>query len=429
MPAFVKNSEAIDPGLDAWIKNHAAIKPLSELTSQEVLQRVADKDSITRALILLEYDESRMSRSRASDKSKNKYDKELDETISKLRGRLPELISKEFEKISSDKLYLLQHLFMSWRDIDKESAEKSELGSKIFQSGQTVNCATKNWSLEAISKEKVSKMTSEEIVAAIKVASSYQSTVHRRRYLESLASVIPEEKRGVASAALRPLVQDMPVMFQRFPWLQDKESKDLPQSLIFADSMRAVRRKQCREAEAAFERLLKESKAKIQPETALDVGSDIDRCFRAERRMSSAEFWRRVSPLMQERFGEIGSLWVKVRLGYLKWAVNDTVESEKIFSDLLKSTSGSKGYRSIESKAIYYLGKVAEDQNDLVLANKYLADYVLKFPEEEDFDIETDEDFDEDDIGDIDLEDINLDDIDLDDLDLDAYGDDTDEDA
>jgi len=385
MPAFVKNSEAIDPGLEAWIKTHAAIKPLSELTSQEVLQRVADKDAVTRALILLEYDERRTARGRASNKSKTKYDKELDETIAKLRGRLPELISKELEKSSSDNLYLLQHLFMTWRDIDKDSAEKSELGSKIFQSGQTLNCATKNWSLESVSKEKVSKMTSEEIVAAIKVASSYQSTVHRRRYLESLASVIPEEKRGEASATLRPLVQDIPTMFQRFPWLQDKESKDLPQSLIFADAMRAVRRKQCREAETAFERLLKESKSKIQPETALDVGSDIDRCFRAERRMSSAEFWRRVSPLMQERFGTIGSLWVKVRLGYLKWAGNDTVESEKIFSDLLKSTSGSKEYRSIEAKAMYYLGKVAEDQNDLVLANKHLAEYVLKFPEEEDF--------------------------------------------
>ncbi len=385
MPAFIKNSEAIDPGLEAWIKTHADVKPVSELTSQEVLQRVADKNQVTRALILLEYEETRLAKSKPFNKSKSKYDKELDDAIAKLRARLPELISKEIEKTNPENMYLLQHLFVTWRDIDEDAADKSELGGKIFQNGQPLNCAVKSWALDSVSKERVSKMSGEEILAAIKLASSYQSTQHRRRYLEALAAVIPEEKRGETSAALRALVQDMPTMFQRFPWLQDKDSKDIPQSLIFADAMRFVRRKQCREAESTFEKLLKDSKTKIQPETALDVGSDIDRCYRAERRSSSAEFWRRVTPFMQDRFGVIGLLWVKVRLGYLKWAGNDTVESEKIFSQLLKSTSGSKDYRSIEAKAMYYLGKVAEDQNNLGLANKYLAEYVEKFPDEEDF--------------------------------------------
>jgi len=385
MPAFSKNSEAIDPGLDKWIKDNIEVTPIGELTSEQILQRIEGKDPVIRALMLLEYQEAVKSKAKSAkrDKKSLKFDKDFAVAYEKTLKEIPNVINSELDKSDGKSGPALQQLFLAWRALDK-SATNPQLEAKIFPIDGAPTCAAKAWFIDGVSKDKLLQLSSDDLLKTVKIASQYQSSLHRRRYLEAFATALPEEKRGEVVGTIRQLSQDLPSMFQRYPWMQDAEAKDLPQNLIFAETMRSVRRKQCQDAEGSFERILASGKSKIEVRTALEVGSDIDRCYRSERR-SSLDFWKRMNSKFEERFGKTGPLWVKVRIGYIKWASSDLPESSKIFDELLALSKNSDELRPIAAKAIYYLGKIAEDQNDLNLANKYLAEYVDKYPDLEDF--------------------------------------------
>jgi hypothetical protein len=180
---------------------------------------------------------------------------------------------------------------MEWRSIDKEAAASSGFEAKLFTNEYVSTCAAKNLAIDGISRDNLAKLSAAEIIKNLKIVNSYQSLVHRRKYLDAVASAVPEEKRLDVAGAMRDLARDIPVLFQRHAWLQDASSKELPQNLIFAEAMRGVRRKQCQDAERSFEKTLKEGKSKIEAATAIDVGSDIDRCYRAERKTSPQESW------------------------------------------------------------------------------------------------------------------------------------------
>jgi tetratricopeptide (TPR) repeat protein len=388
MPAFAKNYDAVDPGLAKWMADHIDVLSLSELTSQQVLERISSKDQVERAIVLLELRgavSASARRRQTQSKNDGKFDKQLRSDYEKALKDVPQIIASNLEKNGALAGPLLQQLFLEWKSIDKEVALSSGFESKLFVEQHNSSCAAKTWALDGISKVSLSKLSAPEIIKTSRIVENYQASSHRRRYLEAVALAIPEDKRPEVAVVIRDLARELPTMFQRHPWLQDSSSKDLPQNLIFAEAMRSVRRKQCQDAEASFEKTLKDSKSKIEAATAIDVGSDIDRCIRAERRSSPQEFWKRMSPKMEERFGRLGSLWVKVRLGYLRWAGNDLVEAGKIFNELNQETKDKSDLRPIEAKSVYYLGKVAEDQNDLELANKYLADYVARFQDLDDF--------------------------------------------
>jgi soluble lytic murein transglycosylase-like protein len=388
MPAFAKNYDAVDPGLARWMTDHIDVVSLSELNSQQVLERMAGKDPVERAIILLELRGLASSSARrrlGSSKNDSKFDKQLRAEYEKALKEVQQILAQGLEKSGASTISLLQQLFMEWRSIDKEAAASSGFEAKLFTNEYVSTCAAKNLAIDGISRDNLAKLSAAEIIKNLKIVNSYQSLVHRRKYLDAVASAVPEEKRLDVAGAMRDLARDIPVLFQRHAWLQDASSKELPQNLIFAEAMRGVRRKQCQDAERSFEKTLKEGKSKIEAATAIDVGSDIDRCYRAERKTSPQEFWKRMSPKMEERFGRLGSLWVKVRLGYLRWAGNDLVEAGKIFNELNLETKDKSDVRVIEAKSIYYLGKIAEDQNDLELANKYLADYVARFQDLDDF--------------------------------------------
>lgn len=388
MPAFKKNYDAADPGLARWMADHVDVKPLNELNSQQLLERLTGRDPIEKSLLLLEVRGVAavgQRRRPGASKAEGKYDKQLRLEYEKTLKELPQLISSSLEKTGGQSSYLLQQLFMEWRSINRNAADGSGFGPKIFENQIVSACASKSYAIDSITRESLSGLSVSQLEKLISVSEQYQSLSHRRRYLDAFAVALPEEKRADVVESVRKFARDLPLLFQRHSWLQDEASKELPQNLIFSDAARAVRRKQCQEAEKSFDRVLSEGQSKIEVATAIDIGSDIDRCYRAERKASPQDFWRRLTPRMESRFGKQGSLWVRVRLGYLRWAGNDLIEARKNFTELNNESKDKADLREIEAKALYYLGKVAEDENDLELANQYLADYVAKFRDLEDF--------------------------------------------
>lgn len=392
MPSFARTADTVDPGLDKWIKENIDLMPVSEMNSAQVLLWIGGKDPITRAYIALE---SRISAKLADKKIRPSQaqgsqtaaasDKELQALYKKTLEEVPQLIKSELGKDADSRHLLLPPLFLTWKSIDSDAAEKSGLETKVFSATAIASCAAKAKAIDDIDRSSLSKMSSENLISTVSLAGGYKSPAHRRRYLETLAMALPEARRAEVASAMRTLAKDFPGVVQRYSWLQDETATDLPQNLIFAESMRSVRRKHCHEAEKSFDKILAGSKTKIEASTAIEVGSDIDRCYRAEHRASPLEFWSRVKPKLESRFGKSGALWAQVRVGYLKWVGNDLATATKIYDEILAISKNTPELRSLEAKSIYTLGKISEDKNELDLAGKFFVDYINRFSDQEDF--------------------------------------------
>lgn len=392
MPSFARTADTMDPGLDKWIKENIDLMPVSEMNSAQVLLWIGGKDPITRAYIVLESRISaktadkkiRPSKSQGSQKTAAS-DKELQAVYKKTLEEVPMLIESELDKSEDYRHLLLTSLFMTWKSIDSVSAKKSGLEAMVFSVTPNASCATKAKAIDEVDRNALSKMSRESLVSTVSLAGGYKSPTHRRRYIEALANALPETRRPEVAGAMRALAKDFPGVIQRYGWLQDETATDLPQNLIFTESMRSVRRKYCHEAEKTFDKILAESKAKIEISTVMEVGTEIDRCYRAERRSSPLEFWSRVKPKLESRFGKLGDLWVQVRVGYLKWVGNDLGTATKIYDEILAASKNTPELRRLEAKSIYTLGKISEDKNELDLAGKFFVDYITRFSDQEDF--------------------------------------------
>jgi tetratricopeptide (TPR) repeat protein len=381
MPAFAKSYDAVDAGFASWMNQYVNQPSIDELTSKELIKWLSGKEPAERALILLEL----RGRAKVRRASYHQYDQKLKSEYEKTLKNLPKIFSKSLESTSGTSSVVLQQLFLEWQSRDKKAADSSGFEPKVFDGKLVATCAAKSRDQQLITRDAVAKMSDAEILNLLKVSDKYQSESHRRRYIESILLIVPDDKKSGLSGPIRELVRQMPIVLARYPWLQDVSSKNLPESIIFSGVMSSVRRKKCQEAERLFEQILVGSQTKIEEASALSVGANIDRCYRAERRSSPQEFWKRINPAVEKKLGKLGSLWVRVRLGYLRWAGNDLVESRRIFKELNDETKEKKSFRVIEAKSIYYLGKIAEDDHDLELANSLFANYVERFQDLEDF--------------------------------------------
>jgi tetratricopeptide (TPR) repeat protein len=118
---------------------------------------------------------------------------------------------------------------------------------------------------------------------------------------------------------------------------------------------------------------------------AVDAGSEVERCYRAERKTAAAEFWQRIAPKFEERYGKEGALWARIRMGYIKWISNELPDAVKSYESILAEAQPQADFKAIAAKAIYILGKIADDRGEFDAASKYYADYLEKFSDQEDF--------------------------------------------
>lgn len=389
MPSFVKTSDSVDLGLASWLRQHADVKPVTELNVQEFMKKISSYSPAEQALLTLSRGRQQSIRPKkiGSQKRSSNSEKQFDDLFKKTLKDIQGIIESELKNNGKQPSVIVQQLYQIWEELDPTTARASELKSRIFFASDSTTCAAKAVVLDGISKDTILAMTSEELANLMRRSSQFQSVRYRRTFIESIIAAMSDEKKAELSPIIRDIAKENPAIYQRFPELKDGEQTDVPPDLIFAETSRALRRKQCQAAESAFRKTLEMSKSSFDSMLALDIGSDVERCYRAERRSSSKEFWARVTPTLERRFGKIGLLWVKVRLGYLKWVSDDLPEATSLLNEVLSEVSKSTEYRPIRAKVIYYLAKVSEDQNDITSANRFFDEYVKKYSDLEDFEL------------------------------------------
>jgi tetratricopeptide (TPR) repeat protein len=392
MPFSGKPKDTVDPELESWMRAHSDLIPVAEMTSDQVLVWVTDKDPVAKALIVLESGGSSVAGVTKQIQGKSVVSSTAgNAALDSLRAQtikdVPKIIKNELSKPASDRSPMLADLYLEWLPLSGAQDESGEFAERIFKEEPVNSCSSKARTVAAMTKDKLAGMNTEQILEAIRQSKSYRSMTHRRRYLESIAASIPESKRQEVIKEFRAYAQDLPLLLRRFPWLQEDDLARAPASTIFLDIGRQVRRKKCKDAEHSFQKILETQLPKESLEYAVDAGTEIERCYRAERRAASVAFWQRMVPKMEKTYGKSGALWVKVRQGYLKWVTAELDEANKILQQIIKEATPATEYQAVIAKAIYMQGKVAEDQGDLDHASKFFANYVDRFPTEEDFEL------------------------------------------
>lgn len=392
LPFSGKPKEAIDPELEKWLRDYAELIPVKEMTSEQVLVWITDKDPIARALIVLESrdlkaDDSLSLRSeKYNDRSKTGSEN-LESLRNKTLSDLPKIIKSELQKPAADRSPLLANLYLEAIAISGDRQDVIDAADDIFKNEPLNSCSSKSLAISKLSKDSVSAMSPEAVLTAVRLSKSYKSLTHRRRYLEALVQAIPENRRHEVVGELRSSAQDLPLLLRRFPWIADSESNKSIQSLLFTDVSRLVRRKKCNEAENTLQKILESDLASSALDQAVDAGSEVERCYRAERRASAVAFWQRMAQRMEKRYGKHGGLWVKVRQAYLKWVMAELDDAARLLQQIIKEAAPAAEFKAVLAKSTYMLGKVAEDDGDLDRASKFFAEYVDKYPAEEDFEL------------------------------------------
>ncbi len=389
LPSFARSGDALDPGLEAWIKVHIDVMPVSEMNSAQVLLWIAGREPVARALVILEskfIKKPLLSPEMDKDQAANlqKSDKQLAELYSSTLAEMPKLMTEQLQKKPLERSPVLGDLYLAWKSADATAAEKSGLEAKVFADVPVASCAAKTKSIKELTRERVDSMSTDELLKAMSLVSQYSSQSHRRKYLEAFVSVIPEKRRTEIISPLREYAKDLPLLLRRYPWLQD-DDQDVKSGSVFLDVLRASRRKKCADAEKSFVRHLDRKLVQETLVAAVETGADIERCYRSEHRAAAAEFWGRVAPKMEARFGKDGAFWSRIRLGYLKWVANDFAGATAMYESVLTDAQPATQFKSIVAKAIYTLGKIAEDKGEFEAAEKYYNEYVDFYVDQEDF--------------------------------------------
>jgi hypothetical protein len=255
LPFSPQPKETIDPALEKWMREYAELIPVSEMTADQVLVWITDKDPVAKALIILESKDSQEAVLKQKNENKSLADSKLgNNELEKLRTKtiveIPKIIRTELDKSHTDRSPLLASLFLEWLPLSADSKLAETLAEEVFKQEPINSCSAKSRAISLLTKEKVANLSADQIIEAIRLSKSYKSMTHRRRYLESLAAVLPESKRADVIVEFKSHAQDLPLLLRRFPWLQEADLSKAPQNAIFVDIGRHVRRKKCVDAES-----------------------------------------------------------------------------------------------------------------------------------------------------------------------------------
>jgi soluble lytic murein transglycosylase-like protein len=390
LSSFSRSGENLDPGLEAWAKKNIDVVAVSDMNPAQVLLWIADKDAVVRALIILDSHQNKKQifngdLTEEQVKLAEKAETDLAELHKKTLKSLPEILSSELQKKAEDRSVMLADLFLAWKAAEPSQAIASGFEPKIFSEAPIQSCAVKGLAISKTNREKVQSLNTDGLLEAINLAGKYQSPTHRRKYLEVIAAAIPESRRKEVLGPLREYARDLPLLARKFAWLQDDDTDESYVGKSFIDVLRATRKKKCADAEKALEKHLSKKVSQETITLAVEAGTEVERCFRNEKKTAANDFWQRIAPKFEERYGKEGALWAKVRVGYLKWISNDLAEAIKDYEAILAEAQPAEKFKALTAKSLYILGKIADDKGEPDEASKYYAEYLEKYSDQEDF--------------------------------------------
>lgn len=375
MPMTTRIHQNIDPEFAQWLKTYSEVPVAMELDAKDFAAQAAKQDPVTAAYMQI---------------LRFRMDSPSTSLIGSLKSR-PDIVTDawkileaEAEKTFEQRHILSAELASVLLENSSESESEAKAASTVIDQEPVYSCVRKTQTLTFAQRNSLEKMPPNEVLDLINTALQYDSLSHRRKLLDAVATALPTKRRSEFAEPLRTAGGNLTILMRRHDWLLDASEKA---QIIdpWHIATRSVRKADCGKATKEFSAVLQNPRFKIAVEDTMEVGELIERCWRNTKRQAALDFWDGQRPNLKKKFGDLGSIWADVRQGYLLWAYDRNDEAIEAYTKILEAAANKPEFKAVSAKAIYTLGKIAENRNDFDRAIELYANYVDRYADNEDF--------------------------------------------
>lgn len=378
----------LDPNLAAWLEDHVEKPVALDMLAKDYQQLTQRIDAVTRLYLDI-------ARARRSEK--------VEETQAALDAALRHLrSSEETQKNETFAHPLVPFLFEEILKVTTASEDAHKLAEDGLAKYGAGSCAQKDILLEDLTREKLQSLSDQELRELIDKLSVFRSPRFRGTSFRKLISLIPEARRPAVGDKLISVLAKNPAILNQFEWLKnlarkliadhdDSVTRALPPKSPFVEPYASIAqareqavKQQCAKAKSDLITAISGTTDKESLDEAMRAGKEIDSCFKARASAQRRQFWEAMLDPMEKTYGFAGWASVKLRIGYIYWVVDDFSNAKPMF-DAVRTAAAKEKQPLYEARAVYILGRIAEDEEDRERSIELYKDYVARFPKEENF--------------------------------------------
>ena len=372
----------VDANLDKWLVQHALPETPLDLDDPAFDKWITSQDQVTASYLRIE-----RAHKTANPEAIRAVLDDLTKAMSPAKGES----SGKKKDLSLGNHVLAPFLYSSLLESKGLSPEEYSLILGGFAQTGARTCSQKQMLLDEITADSLSKMSLEgvrELLARINrfYAPSFKKTAFRR-----FLNYLPESKQAAVSPIVFPMMQPYPSVVRSVPWLKsyaDKVQKPSSESQVaenFEEVQQLAARGQCRKAVDSFTPYLAKIKDKRDQgplDTVLNAAKAVDTCLKQEGSRARIEVLEKLSQQLGDVFGFRGWAEAQLRIAYVYWTTDQFDQAKPLFEEVRKKAESGEGGESpsttkaLAARALYSLGKIAENEKDTDKAAGHYRDYM-----------------------------------------------------
>jgi tetratricopeptide (TPR) repeat protein len=361
----------VDPNLQAWLDQHVERPSPLDMTPAEFDDFVSRQDLPTRLYLKL---------ARA-----NRAEPPV--------GVRP-AIEAVYQQLAADSVTMSEHPLMPFIDLEIAMAKEAtpDERAKALQSMALVgagSCAEKRLVYEDISKDSLAALSDDALRDLLSRIDAFRSVAFKRSALRKFVAALPDNRQRAVGEMLVVMAQPHPAVVAAAPWLKALGSKAKSQPgqgepyASFDEARKLAGKRQCGHAKTLLVDALAGTKDKSALDEAVNSAKAVDGCYRRRDSGLRRDFWKQLTQRMSDTFGFGGWAESLLRLGYIHWTADEFDQAKPLFEEVAAKAKGREP--RFEARAVFALGRVAEDQNESDNAIGRYKDYISRFPKEENY--------------------------------------------
>lgn len=387
MPEADSRPFPVDPYLAAWLDEHVERPVAMQMNARDYGTLSPGLDAVSRLFLDL-------ARANRSGKSS--------EVQTALAAALKHLQNpNETQTHQTFSHPLVPFLYEEILKIAAISSDSRQLAMSGLNQHGAGSCAQKDILFAELTQERIQDISEADLRELIEKLDAFRAPRFRNQSFRKLVAMIPESRREAVGEQLVRALAKNPSILMQVDWLKTlalkliglKENKIKaiipPKSALFEPyfglyDARKAAQKDCAQARNVFLTTIQKTVDDESLEDTVRTGKVIDGCFKARSPQKRVHFWESALEPMRKAYGFAGWAEVKLRIAYIYWVLDDFKNAKALF-DEVRLASAKEGRAHYEARAIYTLGRVAEDEDDRDRAMSLFRDYINRFVDEENF--------------------------------------------
>ena len=358
--------EFVDENLEEWLKKYANKSPLHELEPLAFDKALDEHDLLTQIYVRL---------------VRNRKDPAT------MKVKTADIVVDEAEDLilnanANKNSQLLDHPLASFvflellRHPDSKEQNKLTYEKLLSESGKNI-CAQKQWLYELTDHERMQNHDAKKLTSIIESVGRFNSTRFKELTWQRIATNTPTNMRESVRVELNKALDDDSSVYENTSWLK-KSNDNKTAAVTFGDQViEQTKQKRCTTAK---KQLIKDINTfeDTTLKKAYSVAEKVGKCYKRRGQKARMLFWNSITETFESKFGFAGKAETELQKAYLYWVRDDFKKSKKTYNDLVVEARLQKNNDVLE-RALYGLGRVSENEMNLLEAKDYYSQYIDEF--------------------------------------------------